>query len=140
MNIKNKGFTLVELMVTVAIIGTLAAIAYPSYTAHSSSSKRADAIVALNIISLRLEEYSLNNDGYNGATVSGLYGSTTSERDYYDLTLTAADGSGTPDEFSYLITATPKAPHVDADCGFLTLNSLGTKGSESGVPGDCWKK
>ncbi len=140
MNMKNKGFTLVELMVSVAIIGTLGAIAYPGYTAYTSSSKRADAIVALNIISLRLEEFSLNNDGYNSATVSGLYGSTISEKNYYDLKVTAASGSGPPDEFSYLITATPKAPHVDADCGFLTLNSLGTKGSESGVPADCWKK
>jgi len=140
MKANNKGFTLVELMVVVAIIGALAAIAYPSYTAYTAVAKRSDAITALSTISLRLEEYYLNNDGYTSATVSGLYGSTTSEKNYYDLTINGADGSSTPDNFSYRLTATPKSPYADADCGNLWLNSLGVKGSSAGVAADCWEK
>ena len=137
MKLNNKGFTLVELMISVAIIGTLGAIAYPSYTAYTATSKRSDAIVALATIALRLEEYYLNNNGYTGATVSGLFGSTISEKKYYDLTLTGAD------DFTYLLTAKPRSPHSDSECGSLTLDSIGTKGATSaGSPAakaDCWK-
>jgi len=140
MKTNNKGMTLVELMVVVAIVGTLTAIGYPAYTSYTAVAKRADAISALSTISLRLEEYYLNNDGYTSATVSGLYGSATSEKDLYDLSISGADGTGLPDNFSYLLTATPKSPHTDSDCGNLTLNSLGVKGSSAGVPADCWKK
>jgi len=134
----NKGMTLVELMVVVAIVGALAAIAIPSYNAYTSSGQRSDAITALSTISLRLEEYYLNNDGYTGATVNGLYGATTSEKNYYDLTINGGDGTGVPNNFSYQLTATPRAPYTDSDCGNLTLNSLGVRGSSAGVPADCW--
>ncbi|VAW53286.1 hypothetical protein MNBD_GAMMA05-281 [hydrothermal vent metagenome] len=136
----NKGFTLVELMVTVAIIGTLGAIAYPAYTSYTAVAKRGDAITALSTISLRLEEYYLNNDGYTGAAISVLYGSTISKQNYYDLTMTGVSGSGSPNDFSYLLTATPKSPYTDSQCGNLTLNSIGVKGSSSGTPANCWKK
>jgi len=134
MKVNNKGFTLVELMVSVAILGALGAIAYPGYTAYVKTAERSDAIVALQTIALRLEEYYLNNNGYTGATVNTLFGSTISEKQYYDLAISDEDN------FSYLLTATPRSPHTDSECGNLTLDSIGTKGSSSGVAADCWKK
>ncbi len=65
----NKGFTLIELMIVVAIIGILAGVAYPSYTSYVKKANRADAIDSLLLLSGRMEEFYMNNDTYVGATV-----------------------------------------------------------------------
>jgi len=124
----NRGFTLVELMMVVAIIGILGAVGYPAYTSSVKKGNRADGIDSLMSVAGRMEEYYLNNDTYVGATV----GTATSSDGLYTLAITAADA------FTYTVTATPVKG--DADCGNLTLNSLGQKGvtAAGAVVGDCW--
>lgn len=123
---QEKGFTLIELMIVVAIIGILAGVGYPAYMNSVKKANRADGIDSLLSLAGRMEEYYMNNDKYNGATVA----SATSSDGLYTLSITSADA------FTYLLTATPVSP--DPDCGNLTLNSLGQKGTSAGTVSDCW--
>ncbi|NOQ90162.1 MAG: prepilin-type N-terminal cleavage/methylation domain-containing protein [Gammaproteobacteria bacterium] len=133
---KKQGFTLIELMIVIAIIGILAAVGYPAYTSSVQKANRADAIDALVTLSQQLEKYYLVNESYTDATVTGLMCGTTSDNGKYTLTMTGADGSGTPNNFGYKLTATPVT--TDSFCGNLTLDSIGTKGTSAGTVAACW--
>ena len=122
----NKGFTLVELMIVIAILGVLGGLAYPSYVSYAQKAHRADGIDSLLALAGRMEEYYINNDTYDKATVA----SVDSSDKYYKLSITTAT------DFAYLITATPV--NTDTYCGNLTLNSLGVKGTSKGKVEDCW--
>lgn len=130
----NKGFTLIELMIVVAIIGILAAVGYPAYTNAVKKGNRADAIDSLLSLAGRMEEYYLNNDTYAGTTVNaagtGTVGSNKTSDDLYTMSITSATA------FAYTLTASPKS--ADAECGNLTLNSLGQKGASAGTVDACW--
>jgi type IV pilus assembly protein PilE len=151
-----RGFTLIELMVTVAIVGILAAVAYPMYTQSVLKSRRADAKTALLDLAQREERYmSTANQysmtatpdlGYNtGTTVTGaaplpvLSGSTA----YYNLSVVVpAPGAPAGSTNSFLATAAPVGNQVkDTKCGSFTLSSAGVQavlGTSSATPGDCW--
>lgn len=129
----NSGFTLVELMIVIAIIGILAAVGYPAYTSAVKKANRADAIDSLLSLAGRMEEYYMNNDTYVGATINaagtGTVGSNKTSDDLYTLSITSATA------FAYNLTATPKT--ADTECGNLILNSLGQKSASTGAAG-CW--
>ncbi|PCJ85403.1 MAG: hypothetical protein COA54_11135 [Thiotrichaceae bacterium] len=126
MKIKSKGFTMVELMIVIAIIGILAAVGYPAYTESVKKAARGDGMDSLMSLAGHMEEFYLNNDTYDGATVI----STSSSDGYYTLSIT------TQTPFGYLLTAEPVAG--DAQCGDLTLDSLGQKGVSAGTVEACW--
>lgn len=140
---KFSGFTLIELMVVVAVIAILAAIAYPSMQDHVRKAKRAEGKTALLKAAQLLERYYSDNNTYvvdiaplfalgAGATVySGENPADT--KSAYQITVAAATGP-CPLANCFLLTATPNNPFADADCGNLTLTSTGVRcWSTSGV-------
>jgi type IV pilus assembly protein PilE len=129
---KQYGFTLVELMIVVAIIGILTIIAYPSYLNHLSTSRRADAKGALLGLANAMERHFTENNSYRKAaqndtdTGSPAIFSATSPIDgktaYYDLTIRLADDS------SYTLKATPISSASQKEDGFLEINHTQAKG------------
>lgn len=133
-----KGFTLIEVMIVVAIIGILAAIAYPSYDEYVKRGHRTEGQALLSDASARQERYFGQNNAYitSDANIAklGLKNGKTSETGKYVLSIgTAKDDGG------YTLTANQQ--FNDTKCGNLILNAVGVKDrSGSGkTVADCWR-
>ena len=125
MKSKHTGFTLIELLIVVAIIGIIAAIAYPSYQQHVRKSARSDAQVGLMRMADSQETFYLQNNRY-GTTAE--IGAPVTENSFYLLTVTAANTN------SFTLTATATgAQAADAGCTAITLNQALLK-----LPAACW--
>lgn len=130
-----NGFTLIELMITIAVVGILAAIALPSYNNYVLESGRADAKAALYGVSQTLERCFTRYGAYDNAACPLAQGDTEmSENDKYQITVTTT----TPNTFA--LTAAPQGPQTkDTECGNFTLSHTGAKGvSGSGDVEECW--
>jgi type IV pilus assembly protein PilE len=126
---RRQGFTLVELMVSVAIVGILAAVAYPSYVKYVVKSNRAAAQTHLLDIAQKQSQYLIDNRAYAG-TVGDLNLTTPSKvSEYYTIAITPV--AGPPP--SYTATATPISGTPQASDGVLTIDSSGAKS-----PSDKW--
>lgn len=131
---QSSGFTLVELMIVVVIIGVLASIALPSYRQYVIKAARSQAKGEMLNISQLQERYFTNNNGYLAISApptaaptgwKNFSGSEVVGSRKYDITVAA--GSTGSISTSYLITATPSNSFSDPTCGTLTLDGIGTK-------------
>lgn len=127
---RTSGFTLIELMIVVAIMGVIAAIAYPSYTSQMKKARRSEAQQLLLGAANKEEQYILEMRAYTDDFTAMNFKAdgwdctataTECSNDYYDVTI-AIDAGPPP---AYTITAAPKGNQ--AGDGDLSLNSAGTK-------------
>ena len=144
---KRNGFTLVELMITVAVVAILAMIAIPSYTQYIRRGNRTDATKTLTLDAQALERCYSQSFSYApcvGVPAAGV--ATASVEGKYTVTISIPDTSaGAPPlpAPSYLITAVPVGSQAgDTDCATFTLNTTNTQYAQTSaaVPNTqvCW--
>lgn len=125
---KWRGFTLIELMITVAVVAILAAIAYPSYLDQIRKSRRADAEAVLLESAQWMERFYTENNAYNqtrtGVAVALPFTKSPKEGGpaggYYTIAVAATANT-------FTLSATQAGPQVGEACGTLTLNNTGVK-------------
>jgi len=148
MHKRQRGLTLVELMIVVAVMAIIATVAYPLYTAQVQKSRRADAKVALESLALAEERFytifgrygsvaQLDDPDGNGNNNDSLIGSTLTNLD--------RDNDGNPDNYAVAVVATTTAFTVtataqgaqsdDTGCASFTIDQIGNKGGGA----NCWR-
>ncbi len=138
---RSSGFTLIEMMIVVAVIGILAAIAYPSYQEHVRKARRADAQTALLELAQFMERhYTANGKYLTDANAAPTLPFSEAPKDgtgkYYDLSFASA-----PTASSYTLRAVPKGAMASDSCGTLTLSNTGAKGQATGASlATCWRR
>lgn len=126
LNSKNFGFTLVELLITVAIVTILAAIAIPSYQQHVIKSNRANAAAFMSQIASQEEKFALDARSYTDTIGSGGLNLSIPDALSTKYTITVAvNNAATPPTFT--VTAVPTSAQNDTLCGTLTLTQAGAK-------------
>lgn len=131
-----SGFSLIELMIVLAIIGLLAGVAYPSYTEYVLKTKRTDAALALLEATQAMERCKSTQFSYANCELSARQ--AQSPEKLYTLALSPA-----PTASSYTIVATPQAEQAsDTDCATISINHLGNRTSTPGAAdadtNGCW--
>ncbi|MCS6944635.1 MAG: type IV pilin protein [Sutterellaceae bacterium] len=141
-NVRARGFTLTEVLVTLAIIAILAALAVPAYTAYVQRAHRADAKTQLMEAAALLQRYfSQNNtypdDAWFQANAGPLTRSPASGAVRYHISLANPGGPAT-----FTLTATRTGSMAHDECGDLTLTHTGVRGIANATGGrtaeDCW--
>lgn len=124
-----KGFTLLELMITVAIIGILAAVAYPSYIDYVAKGARAEGLTALLKATNLQEQYYLDNRVYTEDMEELNFGADpfVTESSHYSI-----DSTGTG---SFVLVATAQGTQASRDSGCATIQITDTGAK---TPTECW--
>jgi type IV pilus assembly protein PilE len=131
-----KGFTLIELMIVVVIIGILASIAYPSYLDYVTQARRSEAMNALAEVRIEQEKWRASHNSF-AASPGELGLSVETESGYYSLAI-ILDSATSNSSFS--VTATPQNEQAEDDCGTFAVDRNGPTSGASGTYADlsCW--
>ena len=138
----HKGFTLIEVMIVVAIVGILAAIAMPSYTEYIRRGHRAEARAAL-LQGAQWMERATTATGTYPLTASFPTTLTTMQSGRYTVAVASPPASAASGA-AFTLTATPAGGQVGDKCGSYTLTHSGVRGAASAASGalvtECWNK
>lgn len=135
-----SGFTLIEVLIVVAIIGIIAAIAVPSYSIYITKANRTDAMNFLSEVAGEQQRYFSENNIYAGTMKELGYGTAdtaNSPENHYTVSINQPDD----DKTIYILTAAPATggkQQGDEECMAFTIDSTGNKGNTGGLNSDCW--
>lgn len=129
---KSAGFTLIELMIAVAIVGILTAVIYPSYTDYVRRTNRTEAMNDLTRIANLQEQFFADNRSYAASlTALGLASDPfITPKGYYSIAISASTAR------TFTLTATAKGTQTKDDC---TTMSIDQSGAKTGTVADCWR-
>lgn len=134
-----SGFTLIEVMIVVVIIGILSAIAYPNYTEYVRRGARADAMTLLLDAANKQEQFFVDNRVYSD-NLAAIGVATATENGYFNVTLENV----TADTFRIVATAAAGPVRGDEQCPALTIDELGVRGVAGTTNQDaidrCWER
>ncbi|WP_176217580.1 type IV pilin protein [Chromobacterium violaceum] len=132
-----RGVTLVELMITLAVVAILGTIAYPMYTGYAQRSRRSDAWQALTTAQAQMEQCYSQYFAYNNAACTV---TTASPNGYYQVQIASSTTAS-----AYTLTATPVSSGLqaaDASCGSFSVGSTGIRSAQNAQGADtsstCW--
>ncbi|WP_367345550.1 type IV pilin protein [Stenotrophomonas bentonitica] len=126
-----RGFTLIELMIVVAVVAILAAVAIPSYAEHVRKSRRAQAKADLVEVAQLMERYHTVQNTYVGYTL-------TSNQSPRDGTAQYTVSLGNQTASTFTLTATPGTNQSKDKCGTMTLDQAGRKTPDHATVDGCW--
>ena len=142
----NNGFTLVELMITVAILGILAMIIIPSYNAQIRKSSRSEAVTGLTRAAQDLERCHSDTLTYNDATCTDYTAGVLTDRGLYTITAADLGGAAAQNAQTFTLRADPVAGTTQADdsqCNVFTLDHTGLRVARNTDDDDsteeCWR-
>lgn len=128
------GFTLLEILITIVIVGILAAVAYPSYLNQVRKGRRADAVDAAAKVLQAQERYRGNNTTYAPLASLATYGITSSSSGgYYSLAISGNTGTG------YTLTLTGTGSQA-SDTGCTSMTMTVAAGNGTYTPTACWSR
>jgi type IV pilus assembly protein PilE len=125
----SKGFSLIELLIVIAILGIITAVAYPTYTSSLKTAYRADAMEELAALEMEVRQYYFEHTTYKGLAADGSDSGAPNEtllmklddgvKEHYAITITASD------RHTFLLKATPKGGQVNEECGTISMGLNG---------------
>lgn len=130
-----RGFTLIEVMIVVAIIGILSAIAMPLYTQYIQNARRAEARAVLMENAQYMQRFYTQNGSFSRTLAGNAPVLPTTANTFYDFDNDPATLTTT----TYTVRATPKGPMASDKCGQLTLTNTGVRGASKLTAAECWK-